>query len=95
MRWFARGAGSRTRWGASRCFDACFRVVLGVASLLLILFRIVDPPVFYVEPTLTYEGAAQLPIFLPLAAAAGVAFGGFWAMREESGSTFGLRGRQY
>lgn len=57
--------------------------VPGVASALLILYRIVDPPVFYVESTITTEGAAQLSIFLALIAAAGIAFGGCWAMREE------------
>jgi hypothetical protein len=56
---------------------------LGVASTLLILYRIIDPPVFDIVPTITYEGAAQLPIFLALIAAAGIAFGGCWAMREE------------
>jgi uncharacterized membrane protein len=55
--------------------------VLGVASALLILYRIIDPPVFDVVPTITYEGAAQLPIFLALMAAAGIAFGGGGAMR--------------
>jgi hypothetical protein len=57
--------------------------ILGLASVLLILYRIIDPPVFDVEPTITLEGAVQFPIFLALAAAAGVAFGGFLAMREE------------
>jgi hypothetical protein len=56
---------------------------LGVVSVLLILDRIVDPPVFYTEPTITFEGAAQLPIFLALFAAAGIACGGCLAMREE------------
>ena len=58
--------------------------ILGVGSVLLILFRILDPPVFGVAPTITYEGAAQLPIFLALLAATGIAIGGFWAMREDS-----------
>ncbi len=57
--------------------------IMGLVSMLLILFRIVDPPVFYEEPTVTIEGAPQLPIFLALAAAAGVVFGACWAMREE------------
>jgi hypothetical protein len=50
--------------------------ILGFVSMLLILFRIVDPPVFGVEPTITSEGAVEWPIFLALAAAAGIAFGG-------------------
>lgn len=56
--------------------------VLGIASVLMILYRIIAPPVFSIEPTITYEGAAQSPIFLALFAAAGVAIGGFWAMWE-------------
>ena len=56
---------------------------LGFVSVLLVLFRILDPPVFYVERTITDEGAAQLPIFLSLLAAAGIAFGGCLALWEE------------
>jgi hypothetical protein len=65
--------------------------ILGTASTLLIGFRIVDPPVFYVEPTITFEGAVQFPIFLALLAAAGIACGGFLAMREEGVSLASLR----
>jgi purine-cytosine permease-like protein len=68
--------------------------ILGIVSVLLILFRIVDPPVFSVEATVTLEGAAQFPIFLALVAAAGIAFGGCLAMREEGTSLSGLRTRQ-
>jgi hypothetical protein len=57
--------------------------ILGLASMLLIFYRIIDPPIFNVEPTITFEGAVQLPIFLALVAAAGIAYGGFRAMREE------------
>ena len=57
--------------------------ILGIVSVLLILFRIIDPPIFSVERTITIEGTAQLPIFLALLAAAGIAFGGYRAMREE------------
>lgn len=57
--------------------------ILGLASTLLILFRVIEPPVFYVEPTVTFEGTVQFPIFLALLAAAGIAFGGFQAMRDE------------
>lgn len=60
---------------------------LGIVSVLLILYRIADPPVFYTEPTITFEGAAQLPIFLALFAAAGIACGGCLAMREEGRSS--------
>jgi uncharacterized membrane protein len=58
-------------------------MILGIASTLLILYRIADPPVFSVETTITIEGAAQLPIYFALFAAAGIACGGCLAMREE------------
>jgi hypothetical protein len=51
--------------------------MLGLVSVLLILFRIMDPPVFYVEPTITFEGTVQPPTFLALLAAAGIAYGSF------------------
>jgi hypothetical protein len=68
--------------------------ILGIVSVVLILFRIVDPPVFSVERTITMEGAVQLPIFLALFAAAGIACGGRLAMREEGISLFGLLTRR-
>jgi uncharacterized membrane protein len=58
-------------------------MILGIASVLLILYRIVDPPIFSVETTITIEGAAQLPIYLALFAATGMACGGCAAIREE------------
>jgi hypothetical protein len=61
--------------------------VLGIGSALLIFYRIVDPPNFGSEQTLfgtvTYEGTVQFPIFLALAAAAGVALGGWMAMWDK------------
>ena len=57
--------------------------VLGAVSVALIVLRVVDPPVFLVDDTVTLEGAVQFPIFLALAAAAGVTVGGFLALREE------------
>lgn len=69
--------------------------ILGIVSVVLILFRIVDPPVFSVEPTITTEGTAQVPIFLALFAAAGIACGGRLAMREEGISLSDLLGRQH
>lgn len=60
---------------------------LGTLSMMLIAYRIADPPNFgsfrEVWGTITIEGTVQFPIFLALAAAAGIAFGGFLAMREE------------
>lgn len=63
---------------------------LGALAVLLILYRIIDPPGgggsgfegVEVDTTL------KLGIFLGLAAAAGIAYGGYSAMREE-GMTFG------
>ncbi len=69
--------------------------ILGLVSALLILYRIVDPPIFNVEPTITIEGAVQFPIFVALAAAAGIAFGGCLAMREEGFSLSNLRVRRH
>lgn len=69
--------------------------ILGLVSALLILFRIVDPPIFYTEATTTSEGTVQFPIFLALLAAAGIAFGGFRAMQEEGVSFADLRARQH
>lgn len=67
---------------------------LGIVSVLLILFRIVDPPNFGGEGILDFEGSVQLPMFLALAAAAGIAFGGWLAMREEGISLGDLRARR-
>ncbi len=69
--------------------------VLGLVSMLLILFRIVEPPIFNVERTITFEGAVQFPIFLALLAAAGVALGACLAMREEGISLSDLRPRRH
>jgi uncharacterized membrane protein len=61
--------------------------VLGTVSALLILFRIVDPPNFgsLRDPlgTVPIEGTAELPIFLALVAALGIALGGCLAMRGD------------
>jgi hypothetical protein len=65
--------------------------ILGFVSVLMILYRIVDPPIFIVEPTITFEGTVQFPIFLALAVAVGIAFGGCLGMREEGFSLFKLR----
>lgn len=67
--------------------------ILGIVSVLLILFRILDPPNFgsfrEIWGTITIEGTVQLPIFLALFAAAGIAFGGCLAMREEVSASSG------
>jgi hypothetical protein len=62
--------------------------VLGVISVLLILFRIVDPPGFGSFGGVSVDATLDVGIFLGLISAAGIAYGGYSAMREE-GITFG------
>lgn len=62
--------------------------VLGGLSVLLILFRIVDPPSFGSFGGVSVDGTVEIGIFLGLIAAAGVTYGGYLAMKEE-GATFG------
>ena len=67
--------------------------VLGGISVLLILYRIIDPP----GDTSGVSGVEINPsigIFLGLIAAAGIAYGGYRAMQEE-GTTFGDIGDQF
>lgn len=62
--------------------------ILGGASAGLILVRIIDPPNFGSNESPFFpaaiEGTVQLPIFLALAAAAGIAIGGFLGMRRKT-----------
>jgi len=62
--------------------------VLGAFSVLLVLFRIVDPPSFGSIGGVSYDATLKVGIFLGLISAAGVAYGGYTTMREE-GITFG------
>jgi cation transport ATPase len=67
--------------------------VLGILAALLILVRIIDPP----GPEgalseLAFESTLKLPIFLALAAALGIAYGGWRAMGEE-GTSFAAVGK--
>lgn len=59
----------------------------GALAVLLILYRIVDPPSFGLTGV-AVDTTLRLGIFLGLVAAAGIAYGGYSAMREE-GLTFG------
>ena len=59
--------------------------ILGIISVLLILYRIVDPPDSGVSE-ISVDPAVG--IFLGLIAAAGIAYGGYRAMQEE-GAGFG------
>jgi len=61
---------------------------LGGLAVLLILFRIVFPPDFGSFGGVSVDATLKLGIFLGLLAAAGIAYGGYSAMREE-GMTFG------
>jgi len=61
--------------------------VLGGLSVLLVLFRIVDPPSFGSFGGVSVDGTLELGIFLGLLATAGIAYGGYRGMQEE-GSTF-------
>jgi hypothetical protein len=61
--------------------------VLGAISVLLILFRIVDPPSFGSFGGVSVDATLDVGIFLGLISAAGIAYGGYSAMREE-GITF-------
>lgn len=69
--------------------------ILGIVSVLLILFRIVVPPDFGSEGIFEFEGTVQFPIFLALSAAAGIAFGGCLAMWEEGFSLSVLPARRH
>ncbi len=78
---------SRSTWkpaippGAAVC-------VAGILASILILIRIVSPPGLG-TPILTgyeFETTLELPVFLALAAALGIAYGGWRAMAEEGTS---------
>lgn len=62
--------------------------ILGAVSVLLVLFRIVDPPSFGSYGGVSVDATLDVGIFLGLLSAAGIAYGGYSAMREE-GITFG------
>jgi hypothetical protein len=61
---------------------------LGGLAVLLILYRIVFPPEFGSFGGVTVDATLKFGIFLGLIAAAGIAYGGYSAMREE-GASFG------
>jgi uncharacterized membrane protein YhaH (DUF805 family) len=61
---------------------------LGVLAVILILYRIVNPPDAPEFAGVSVDITLKLWIFVSLAAAAGIAYGGYSAMREE-GMTFG------
>ncbi len=61
---------------------------LGGFAVLLILYRIISPPNFASFGGVSVDATLKFGIFLGLIAAAGIAYGGYSAMREE-GATFG------
>lgn len=66
--------------------------ILGAISVLLILYRIIDPPLDTDIPGV--EISRSLGIYLGLLAAAGITYGGYRAMQEE-GTSFGDLGDQF
>lgn len=66
---------------------------LGALAVLLILYRIVDPPGGGGVEGVEVDTTLKLGVFLSLVAAAGIAYGGYSAMREE-GLTFSDVGDQ-
>jgi len=70
--------------------------VLGALAACLILMRIVFPPDLGGEVEgFTFEATLKVGIFLALAAACGIAYGGLRAMREEGLSFADLRQLRY
>jgi hypothetical protein len=67
---------------------------LGVISVLLILFRIIDTPGGGSVPGLSVDVSPAVGIFLGLLAAVGIAYGGYRAMQEE-GASFGDIGDRF
>ena len=67
--------------------------VLGAISVLLVLYRIIDPPGGGDIAGVSVDISPQVGVFLGLLAAAGIAYGGYRAMQEE-GTSFGEIGDQ-
>jgi hypothetical protein len=62
--------------------------VLGALSVILILYRIIDPPGGGSIAGVSVDVSPAVGIFLGLIAAAGITYGGYRAMQEE-GASFG------
>lgn len=74
--------------GAVVCFS-------GVIAACLILIRIVFPPDLGGDVEgFSFEATLEVGIFLSLAAACGIVYGGYRATKEEGGSFSGLRSRR-
>jgi hypothetical protein len=68
---------------------------LGLLAALLILIRIISPPSLAPEALsgTSFDTSLELPIFLALAAALGIAYGGWRAMADEGTSFAGVAKR--
>ena len=62
--------------------------ILGIVSVLLVLFRIIDPPGGGSVGGISVDVSPAVGAFLGVIAAAGIAYGGYRAMQEE-GASFG------
>jgi hypothetical protein len=67
--------------------------VLGGLAALLILIRIVFPPGFGTIGGISINATLKVGVFLALAAAIGIAYGGYRAMREAGDSFQGIAQR--
>jgi hypothetical protein len=76
---------ARSKWRPGVPLNAVV-AVLGGLSVLLILFRIVDPPGLGAVGGIPLEATLSAGAFLSLLAACGVAYGGYRAMGEEGAS---------
>ena len=56
---------------------------LGLLSTALIAYRIIDPPVFFVEGPITAEGSVEPVVVVALLAATGIAVGGWLELRDD------------
>jgi hypothetical protein len=79
-------------WKPAVPADAAVAVLGGLATLL-ILFRIVFPPGFGSIGGISINATLKVGIFLALAAALGIAYGGYRAMREAGDSFQGIAKR--
>jgi hypothetical protein len=76
---------SRSDWRPAVPPSAAVAVLGGLATLL-ILFRIVFPPGFGSLGGISIDATLKVGVFLALAAALGIAYGGYRALREEGDS---------
>lgn len=61
---------------------------LGAISVVLVLYRVIDPPSYGEFGGVSVDATRKVGLFLGLIAAAGIALGG-WRTMQEEGATFG------